>query len=206
MISPNPRTDAVEALPQEPAGIEDPPKNDVPIAPGIVTCFHTLEEGQLVGVTVKRVEDYGAFADVDGANGAVGLILIVEISWTRVSHPTAFLSPGQRLQAKIIRISPDRSKVSLSLKALHPDPWQDIDIKYPLQSMVTGRTRSISNYGFFVELEPGVEGLVRFPEMPQPNSAPFVGQHVRVQILALEPMKRRILLGLLPPQQEAELR
>ncbi|WP_448954394.1 S1 RNA-binding domain-containing protein [Labrys neptuniae] len=172
-----------------------------PQGPEIVTCLHDLEVGQIIEVTVNRVEHYGAFVGIDGVNDIVALLPIVEMSWARIPDPRQFLTPGQRILVKIRGVSLNRSHVSLSMKALQPDPWLDIETKYPLQSAVAGRVASIADYGIFVELEPGIEGLIHRPEPGLiEQNAEFgkivsLAQEVNVRILMVDPVKRRISLG-----------
>lgn len=172
----------------------EPPINLAPQGPQIPIRFHSLEVGQIVEATVRRVEDYGAFVDVDNTEDVIALLSIIEISWARVSHPTSILSPGQRIAAMVLAISLDRSRISLSLKALEPDPWQGIDIKYPLHSIASGRVSNIADYGVFVELEPGIEGMAINSATAQ--AKPGIGAKVQVQILAVDSIKRRIHLDI----------
>lgn len=173
-----------------------------PQGPEIVTCFHDLEIGQTIEATVNRVEDYGAFVDVDGVDDIVALLPIIEMSWARVPDPRQLLKPGQRIRAKIRGISLNRSHVSLSMKAFQPDPWLDIDTKYPLQSVVIGRVTSLADYGVFVELEYGIEGLIHLPEAAWADRNEELGktisvaQQIKVRVLMIDPTKRRISLGM----------
>ncbi|MGO4334807.1 S1 RNA-binding domain-containing protein [Labrys sp. KB_33_2] len=189
-----------EASREVPVTRESRQVSDFPQGPEIVTCFHDLEVGQIIEATVKRVEDYGAFVDIDGIDDIVALLLVVDISWARVPHPSVLLSPGQRIKAKIRGISLNRSHASLSMKVLQPDPWLDIDTKYPLHSVAIGCVTSITDYGIFVELEYGIEGLIHYPETgladrdEELGETISVAQKVKVQIMMIDPAKRRISL------------
>src|ERR1700754_207732 len=116
-----------------------------------------LEEGQVVDGVVKNITDYGAFVDLGGIDG---LLHVTDIAWRRVNHPTEVLTIGQTVKVKIIKINHDTHRISLGMKQLLDDPWQGIEAKYPLNARFTGRVTNITDYGAFVELEPGIEGLI----------------------------------------------
>src|SRR5207244_11570180 len=116
-----------------------------------------LEEGQVIDGVVKNITDYGAFVDLGGIDG---LLHVTDIAWRRVNHPTEVLNIGQQVKVKIIKINHETHRISLGMKQLLDDPWQGIEGKYPLQAKIIGRVTNITDYGAFVELEPGIEGLI----------------------------------------------
>jgi small subunit ribosomal protein S1 len=158
-----------------------------------------LEEGQVVDGVVKNITDYGAFVDLGGIDG---LLHVTDIAWRRVNHPTELLTIGQQVKVKIIKINHETHRISLGMKQLQADPWLGIDAKYPLQAKFSGRVTNITDYGAFVELEPGIEGLIHVSEMSwtkknvHPGKIVSTSQEVEVQILEVDPIKRRISLGL----------
>src|SRR4051812_20926843 len=121
-----------------------------------------LEEGQVIDGVVKNITDYGAFVDLGGIDG---LLHVTDIAWRRVNHPTEVLSIGQTVKVKIIKINHETHRISLGMKQLLDDPWQGIEAKYPLGARFSGRVTNITDYGAFVELEPGIEGLIHVSEM-----------------------------------------
>src|SRR5918995_1640359 len=158
-----------------------------------------LEEGQVIDGVVKNITDYGAFVDLGGIDG---LLHVTDIAWRRVNHPTEVLNIGQSVKVKIIKINHDTHRISLGMKQLLDDPWQGIEAKYPLNGRFTGRVTNITDYGAFVELEPGIEGLIHVSEMSwtkknvHPGKIVSTSQEVEVVILEVDPVKRRISLGL----------
>ena len=122
----------------------------------------TLEKGQIREGVVKNITDFGAFIDLGGVDG---LLHITDMSWGRISHPSEMVQIGQELEIKVLDIDWDRERISLGLKQLQPYPWKDVIEKYPVGTRVTGKVVSITNYGAFIELEPGIEGLVHISEM-----------------------------------------
>ena len=158
-----------------------------------------LEEGQTVEGTVKNITEYGAFVDLGGIDG---LLHVTDMAWRRVNHPSEVVTIGQHLKVKIIKINHDTHRISLGIKQLLADPWEGIDAKYPLQSRLKGRVTNITDYGAFVELEPGIEGLIHVSEMSwtkknvHPGKIVSTSQEVEVQILEVDASKRRISLGL----------
>jgi small subunit ribosomal protein S1 len=158
-----------------------------------------LEEGQVIDGVVKNITDYGAFVDLGGIDG---LLHVTDIAWRRVNHPTEVLTIGQQLKVKIIKINHETHRISLGMKQLQPDPWQGIEAKYPVGMRLTGRVTNITDYGAFVELEPGIEGLIHVSEMSwtkknvHPGKIVSTSQEVEVQVLEVDPVKRRISLGL----------
>ncbi len=158
-----------------------------------------LEEGQVIDGVVKNITDYGAFVDLGGIDG---LLHVTDIAWRRVNHPTEVLNIGQTVRVKIIKINHDTHRISLGMKQLQDDPWQNIEAKYPLNARFHGRVTNITDYGAFVELEPGIEGLIHVSEMSwtkknvHPGKIVATSQEVDVQVLEVDPSKRRISLGL----------
>ncbi len=159
----------------------------------------SLTEKQVVEGVVKNITDYGAFVDLGGVDG---LLHVTDIAWRRVSHPTEVLNVGQTVTVQIIKINQDTQRISLGMKQLQTDPWEGVGAKYPPGSRFSGKVTNVTDYGAFVELEPGVEGLVHVSEMSwvKKNVAPSKivnpGQEVEVQVLEVDSNKRRISLGL----------
>ncbi len=159
----------------------------------------SLVEKQVVEGVVKNITDYGAFVDLGGVDG---LLHVTDIAWRRVSHPTEVLSVGQTVTVQIIKINQDTQRISLGMKQLQTDPWEGVAVKYPPGVRFKGKVTNVTDYGAFVELEPGVEGLVHVSEMSwvKKNMAPSKivtpGQEVDVQVLEVDSNKRRISLGL----------
>ena len=158
-----------------------------------------LEEGQTVDGTVKNITEYGAFVDLGGIDG---LLHVTDMAWRRVNHPSEVVTIGQQLKVKIIKINHETHRISLGIKQLLADPWEAIEAKYPLNSRFSGRVTNITDYGAFVELEPGIEGLIHVSEMSwtkknvHPGKIVSTSQEVEVQILEVDSSKRRISLGL----------
>jgi len=159
----------------------------------------SLQEKQVVEGVVKNITDYGAFVDLGGVDG---LLHVTDIAWRRVSHPTEVLSVGQTVTVQIIKINHETQRISLGMKQLQTDPWEGVAAKYPPGARFTGKVTNVTDYGAFVELEPGVEGLVHVSEMSwvKKNVAPSKivtpGTEVEVQVLEVDSNKRRISLGL----------
>jgi small subunit ribosomal protein S1 len=158
-----------------------------------------LEEGQVIDGVVKNITDYGAFVDLGGIDG---LLHVTDIAWRRVNHPSEVLNIGQQVKVKIIKINHETHRISLGMKQLQADPWQGIEAKFPVSARFKGRVTNITDYGAFVELEPGIEGLIHVSEMSwtkknvHPGKIVSTSQEVEVQILEVDPVKRRISLGL----------
>jgi small subunit ribosomal protein S1 len=158
-----------------------------------------LEEGQVIDGVVKNITDYGAFVDLGGIDG---LLHVTDIAWRRVNHPSEVLNIGQQVKVKIIKINHETHRISLGMKQLQADPWQGIEAKFPVGARFKGRVTNITDYGAFVELEPGIEGLIHVSEMSwtkknvHPGKIVSTSQEVEVQILEVDPVKRRISLGL----------
>src|SRR5690554_6868757 len=158
-----------------------------------------LEEGQVVEGVVKNITDYGAFVDLGGIDG---LLHVTDIAWRRVNHPNEVLSIGETIKVQIIRVNQESHRISLGMKQLQADPWEGIAAKYPIGAKFTGRVTNITDYGAFVELEPGIEGLIHVSEMSwtkknvHPGKIVSTSQEVEVMVLEVDPEKRRISLGL----------
>ena len=158
-----------------------------------------LKEGQVLEGVVKNITDYGAFVDLGGVDG---LLHVTDIAWRRVNHPTEVLSIGQTVKVQVIKVNHDTQRISLGMKQLEADPWEGVEAKYPLNARFKGRVTNITDYGAFVELEPGVEGLVHVSEMSwtkknvHPGKIVSTSQEVEVMVLEVDPVKRRISLGL----------
>jgi small subunit ribosomal protein S1 len=158
-----------------------------------------LEEGQVVEGVVKNITDYGAFVDLGGIDG---LLHVTDIAWRRVNHPNEVLSIGETIKVQIIRVNQESHRISLGMKQLQADPWEGIAAKYPVNAKFTGRVTNITDYGAFVELEPGIEGLIHVSEMSwtkknvHPGKIVSTSQEVEVVVLEVDPEKRRISLGL----------
>jgi small subunit ribosomal protein S1 len=158
-----------------------------------------LEEGQVIDGVVKNITDYGAFVDLGGIDG---LLHVTDIAWRRVNHPSEVLNIGQQVKVKIVKINHETHRISLGMKQLQADPWQGIEAKFPVGARLTGRVTNITDYGAFVELEPGIEGLIHVSEMSwtkknvHPGKIVSTSQEVEVQVLEVDPVKRRISLGL----------
>jgi len=159
----------------------------------------TLEEGIVMEGVVKNLTDYGAFIDLGGIDG---LLHITDMSWGRVTHPSDILAVGDTINVKVLKYDREKERVSLGLKQITPDPWVEVVAKYPVGEKVTGKVVSLTDYGSFIELEEGVEGLIHVSEMSwtkrikHPNKLLNVGDEVESVVLALDIDNRRISLGL----------
>ncbi|MFP1130329.1 30S ribosomal protein S1 [Asticcacaulis sp. W401b] len=158
-----------------------------------------LAEGEIRDGVVKNITDYGAFVDLGGIDG---LLHVTDMSWKRVSHPSQVLNVGDSVRVQIIKINPDTQRISLGMKQLQSDPWDGVEAKYPVGGKFTGRITNITDYGAFVELESGVEGLVHVSEMSwtkknvHPGKIVSTSQEVEVVVLEVDAGKRRVSLGL----------
>ena len=159
----------------------------------------SLSEGQVIDGVVKNITDYGAFVDLGGIDG---LLHVTDISYKRVNHPSEVLTIGDTVRVQIIRINKDTQRISLGMKQLESDPWDAAAVKYPIGAKLSGRVTNITEYGAFVELEPGIEGLVHVSEMSwtkknvHPGKIVSTSQEVDVIVLEVDQEKRRISLGL----------
>ena len=158
-----------------------------------------LVEGQAVEGVVKNITDYGAFVDLGGVDG---LLHVTDIAWRRVNHPSEVLTVGETVRVQVIKINSETQRISLGMKQLESDPWDDIEARFPLETRVTGRVTNITDYGAFVELGSGIEGLVHVSEMSwvkknvHPGKIVSTSQEVEVMVLEVDSEKRRISLGL----------
>jgi len=164
----------------------------------------TLKEGQVLKGVVKNITDYGAFVDLGGLDG---LLHVTDISWRRVNHPSEVLHVGETVDVQVIRFNRETQRISLGMKQLEADPWDGVELKYPVGTRFKGRVTNITDYGAFVELEPGVEGLVHVSEMSwtkknvHPGKIVSTSQEVDVMVLEVDSDKRRISLGLKQAQR-----
>jgi small subunit ribosomal protein S1 len=158
-----------------------------------------IKEGEIVEGIVKNLTDYGAFVDLGGVDG---LLHITDIAWGRIGHPSERLSVGDRIKVKVLHFDREKEKVSLGLKQAMPDPWDSVPKKYPVGFRLKGKVVNTTDYGVFVELEEGVEGLVHISELTwskklkHPSKVVRVGDAVEVMVLDCDPGKRRISLGM----------
>jgi small subunit ribosomal protein S1 len=163
-----------------------------------------LTEGQEVDGVVKNITEYGAFVDLGGVDG---LLHVTDMAWRRVNHPSEILSIGETIKVQVIKINKETHRISLGMKQLQADPWDAVEAKYTLDSNHTGRVTNITDYGAFVELEPGVEGLVHVSEMSwtkknvHPGKIVSTSQEVEVMVLEIDSAKRRVSLGLKQTQR-----
>ncbi len=166
--------------------------------------FDRMQEGSIVTGIVKNITDYGAFVDLGGIDG---LLYITDLSWKRVKHPSEVLTVGQEVEAKVLRFDQDKHRVSLGLKQLSNDPWAGVAERHPVGTRLFGKVSNITDYGAFIEIENGIEGLVHVSEMDwtnknvNPAKVAKLGDEVQVQILEIDGDKRRISLGLKQCQQ-----
>ena len=158
-----------------------------------------LVEGQAVEGVVKNITDYGAFVDLGGVDG---LLHVTDIAWRRVNHPSEVLTVGETVRVQVVKINSETQRISLGMKQLESDPWDAIETRFPLETRVTGRVTNITDYGAFVELGSGIEGLVHVSEMSwvkknvHPGKIVSTSQEVEVMVLEVDSEKRRISLGL----------
>jgi len=163
------------------------------------TTLEHLEEGTILTGTVKNLTDYGAFVDLGGIDG---LLHITDMSWGRLTHPRDLVNVGDEIQVKVLKFDKDKQRVSLGFKQLTPDPWLDAVERYPIGAHVRGRVLSVTDYGSFVELEQGIEGLVHVSEMTwskrmkHPSKLVKPGDEVETVVLSVNPSDRRISLGM----------
>jgi small subunit ribosomal protein S1 len=161
--------------------------------------METLREGSIVHGVVKNITEYGAFVDLGGIDG---LLHITDMAWRRVRHPSEVVTAGQEITAKILKFDTEKNRVSLGLKQMGDDPWMGVNRRYPQSTRMFGKITNIADYGAFVELEPGIEGLVHVSEMDwtnknvAPSKIVALGDEVEVMVLEIDEDKRRISLGL----------
>ncbi|HKW86146.1 MAG TPA: 30S ribosomal protein S1, partial [Nitrospiraceae bacterium] len=163
------------------------------------TTLSTLKEGQAVQGTVKNITDYGAFIDLGGIDG---LLHITDMSWGRVGHPSELFVVGDKVEVIVLKYDRETGRISLGLKQKTTDPWTNVAARYPVNSRIRGKVVSLTDYGAFVELEPGIEGLVHVSEMSwthevrHPSRVVSVGDHVEAAVLNVDPASRKISLGM----------
>jgi len=161
--------------------------------------LETLSEGAIVNGVVKNITEYGAFVDLGGIDG---LLHITDMAWRRVRHPSEVVTVGQELTAKVLKFDAEKNRVSLGLKQLGDDPWHGVSRRYPNSTRLFGKITNIADYGAFVEIEPGIEGLVHVSEMDwtnknvAPSKVVTLGEEVEVMVLEIDEDKRRISLGM----------
>ncbi len=161
--------------------------------------LESLKEGQIVHGVVKNITDYGAFVDLGGIDG---LLHITDLAWRRVRHPSEVVTPGQELDAKVLKYDAEKNRVSLGLKQMGDDPWVGVSRRYPSGTRLFGKVTNLTDYGAFVEIEPGIEGLVHVSEMDwtnknvAPSKVVQLGDEVEVQVLEIDEDRRRISLGM----------
>ena len=161
--------------------------------------LETLHEGAIVDGVVKNITEYGAFVDLGGIDG---LLHITDMAWRRVRHPSEVVQVGQELQAKVLKFDAEKNRVSLGIKQLGDDPWHGVSRRYPNGTRLFGKITNIADYGAFVEIEPGIEGLVHVSEMDwtnknvAPSKIVSLGEEVEVMVLEIDEDKRRISLGM----------
>ena len=159
----------------------------------------TLSEGMIVKGVVKNITDYGAFVDLGGIDG---LLHITDLAWRRVRHPSEVLTVGQEVEAKILKFDQEKHRVSLGIKQLGDDPWSGLANRYPAHTRMFGKVTNLTDYGAFVEIEQGIEGLVHVSEMDwtnknvDPKKLVSLGDEVEVQVIEIDEAKRRISLGM----------
>ncbi|MGC8603242.1 MAG: 30S ribosomal protein S1 [Desulfomonilaceae bacterium] len=159
---------------------------------------HALESGEIFNGVVKNITDYGAFVDLGGIDG---LLHITDMSWGRINHPADMIKVGDEIKVKVLKFDSDKERVSLGMKQLTPDPWETVDQMYPVGSKWSGKVVSITDYGVFVELETGVEGLVHVSEMAwtkkprHPSKMVHIGEEIDVMVLNVDKEQKRISLG-----------
>jgi small subunit ribosomal protein S1 len=162
-------------------------------------ALSNIQEGAVVSGTIKNLTDYGAFVDLGGIDG---LLHVSDLSYGNVTHPSAIVHVGDEITVKVLKFDREKERISLGLKQLRPDPWLNIDERYPPQSRVVGRVVSVTDYGAFVELEPGVEALIHISEMTwsrrmkHPTKVVKAGDQVEAVVLEIKPKDRRISLGI----------
>jgi small subunit ribosomal protein S1 len=163
------------------------------------TTLETLEEGQIVDGVIKNITDYGAFIDLGGIDG---LLHVTDMSWGRVNHPSELFRVGDEIKVRVLKFDAETERVSLGLKQIQPDPWVDAAMRYPIGVRVRGRVVSLTDYGAFVELETGIEGLVHVSEMSwtkrikHPSKMVGISDEVEAVILSVDETNRKISLGI----------
>jgi len=160
--------------------------------------WEKIEEGQIVRGVVNRITDFGVFVDIGGVDG---LAHISELSWGRVEHPSEVVKEGEEIEVKVLKVDRKRERISLGLKQVLPDPWENVEEKYSVGQIITGKVVKLVNFGAFVEVEPGIEGLVHISQISQehiakPEDVLEVGQEVKVKILDINPDEHKMSLSI----------
>lgn len=166
-----------------------------------------LEDGAVIEGTVKSLTDFGAFIDLGGVDG---LLHVSEMSWGRVAHPSEVLHEGERVRVQVLRLDRERDRISLGLRQVLANPWDEVEARYPIDSVHEGRVVRLANFGAFVELEPGIDGLVHVSELSdrhvtRPSEVVAVGDPVTVQVLRVSPSDRRVSLTMRGVEQTGAL-
>ena len=169
-------------------------------------AWERLEEGMVIHGIVRRLTDFGAFVDVGGVDG---LIHITDLCWGRIKHPSEVVKPNQEVDVKILSLDPERERIQLGYKQLQPHPWDDAVEKFPVGEVVEGKVVRITDFGAFVELEPGLDGLVHISQCARTRIAKVedavqVGQKVNVKVLSVDPEKKRISLSIRQALEDEE--
>jgi small subunit ribosomal protein S1 len=162
------------------------------------TTLQSLAPGQIVDGVIKNLTDYGAFIDLGGIDG---LLHVTDMSWGRVNHPSEIFQVGDEIKVKVLKFDPESERVSLGLKQIQPDPWTTVAQRYPMGSRVTGKVVRLTDFGAFVELEPGVDGLLHISQMAnrpisRPDEIVSVGDELTLLVIRVDPNERRIGLSL----------
>jgi len=170
--------------------------------------LNTLEEGQVVKGVVRRLTQFGAFIDLGGVDG---LLHISEMAWHRINHPSEVVNIGDEIEVKVLRVDRENEKISLGLKQILPNPWDTVEQKYPVNSLVTAKVVRLAPFGAFVELEPGVEGLVHISHLAdrhveKPDEVVQEGEEVNVKVLSVDPAEKRIRLSIREVNREKQAR
>ena len=171
--------------------------------------FATLEEGEIVEGIVRRVVNFGAFIDI--GDGVEGLLHVSDMAWTRTEDPNDVVSEGERIRVKVLNVDTERERISLGLKQTLPDPWDDVATRYPVGSIVKGTVTKTVDFGAFVELEPGIEGLVHISQLAnrrvgRPEEVVNAGDEISVKVISVRPRDHRIGLSLKEAQSDEEKR
>jgi 4-hydroxy-3-methylbut-2-enyl diphosphate reductase len=160
--------------------------------------WEKVKEGQVIKGVVKKITDFGAFVDIGGFDG---LLHISDMSWRRINHPSEILSENQELNVKVLKVDKEQKRISLGLKQLSPSPWQEVDKKYKVGQIIEGKIVKLTNFGAFVELEPGIEGLVHVSQISDkrvatPKEVLKEGQTVKAKILNIDAKEKKISLSI----------
>ena len=160
--------------------------------------WENIEEGQIIKGKVQRLTDFGAFVDIGGVDG---LVHISELSWGRINHPSEVVKEGDDIEVKVLNVDRERERISLGVKQILPNPWENIKERYEIGSIITGKVIKLVSFGAFVEIEPGIEGLVHISQISwehviKPEDVLSVGQEIKVKIMDLNPEEHRMSLSI----------